>query len=238
LDRPRRLLHWDEQVPPEKDPYGVPRRSLWYAVNAWLVQARSPNRVAERFAKAAGRTHLPEQPSVSQSAYLGETPANEAARYHRQSWDREPWGLAFADPITSATISYSWGGRDLDCSLADSVSVDLPALELFETGSLAWDGADALWRCEEDTVAIYRTTERPPGNASALLVREDWLRSALRDGQWSLVCVLRGEKFLYGAGTWSDDSRPGVSVRAVARLTPTRTTVGRLEIAEGSGDDG
>ena len=126
----------------------------------------------------------------------------------------------------------------MSCSIDRGVDALIPALALFEAGSLAWSPGTREWRTPDGILsAQYRETyDRDRGICSALLVREDWLRWTMGKVGHSVAFGWIGEKMLRsGSGIGMLPEFGWTKIDAAASLTDERwqfdkprTKVGRL----------
>ena len=133
---------------------------------------------------------------------------------------------------------YLWEGNVLDCSIEDGVRADIPALALFEAGSLAWSPGTREWHTPDGVLsAQYRETyDRHSDVCTALLVREDWLKRTVEKTGHSVAFGWFGEKMLRsGSGAVMLPELGWTEIDAAASLADEgwqfgkpRTTVGRL----------
>ena len=123
------------------------------------------------------------------------------------------------------------------CLIEDGVRADIPALALFEAGSLAWSLGTREWRTPDGVLsAQYRETyDRHSDVCTALLVREDWLKRNIGKTGHSVAFGWIGEKMLHsdsGAGMpefgWTEIDAAASLADEGWQFGKPRTKVGRL----------
>ena len=203
------------------------RRHIGGRIYSWLVHPDA----REAFVADLVRRTWTEPQSIEHvdAAYLGELPWAAAAR---------EGGLIEETRFRPTWDEYLWEGNALDCSIDKGVDAFIPALALFEAGSLAWSPGTREWRTPDGILsAQYRETyDRDSGVCTALLVREDWLKRTIGKTGHSVAFGWFGEKMLRSGSDEAMLSRLGWSeIRASASLADEgwqfgkpRTKVGRL----------
>ena len=178
-----------------------PCRQLWSRIDSWLIQPVDRDTII---------AYLQERSLVgsvehtgceyTDSAYLGEVPWAPKAEGYSDFWcpiePRADSDLKDAVEVYPAWAEYLWESQVLDCSISDAVRVCLPALILFNGGKLTWVPGTREWHTPDGTL-VARCFE--DDRRMALLVREDWLKRALRKTGHSMVFGWCGEKQLIGA---------------------------------------
>ena len=139
---------------------------------------------------------MPEAGDITNDAYLAEMPWAAAAHEYPREWRPVSPGAEGAAEfeVFPAWEHYTWEGGGLDCSIEDSVGVSLPAALLFNLQQLEWVPGTRTWRDPRGSVVAQHRSRR--GEHNVLLVRESWLKAALKKGGWGLVIGWLGEKML------------------------------------------
>jgi len=192
-------FNWDEeQIGRDDWRRDRPRRDLWSHIYSWLVAADELNSLVGFLSNRSfmGRW-MPEAGEITNDAYLAEMPWAAAASEYPREWRpvsprHEGGGSAFE--VFPAWEHYTWEGGGLDCSIEDTVGASLPAVLLFGQQQLEWVPGTRNWRDTKGAVVAQHRSRT--GEHNALLVRESWLKAALRKGGWGLVIGWLGEKML------------------------------------------
>ena len=173
------------------------RLELWSHIYSWLVRPEQRDAVAGYLEQRTFMNRwMPQGAEHTDSAYLGEMPwavscddSEDFWKSVQHRWDEEPTGLE----VSPAWEEYFWEGNILDCSIDDGVRAWYPAPILFDAGALTWLPGTRKWRNPAGaTVAQFVESS----DHSVLLVREDWLRQALRKAGLAIVFGQLGEKRL------------------------------------------
>lgn len=206
------FLRWEEEPTEDQVRDDRDRRDLWSHIYGWIVRKPDAPRLM-RFLKTTtlmGRW-MPEGGTITDSAYMPETPSALAAQEYPAQWEaiRPRFGDGDAkDPepdleVYSAWVDYFWEGNVWDCSIEHGVSARVPSEWLFTKGELQWVPGTRTWAGATGIVVAEFFEREDVGNA--LLVRESWLKRVLADNDWSLVFGRLGEKQLHSTGL-----RPGL----------------------------
>lgn len=224
---------WDEEQREDEEFGARRRRDLWSHIYGWIVRAEDAQDLVDYLGRHTlmGRW-MPEGGDLTDAAYLAEMPWAEAAQEYPAGWEelrpRGPDADTTDLEVLPAWIGYVWEGNIWDCSINDAVSVQLPAPLLFEAEPLAWKPQTQNWTTSDGTtIASCRSSS----GHSALLVREAWLRKALKKTGTTLVVGWLGEKALFERG-W-DGGRVGGGwneINGVASFDGANWRLGRRRI--------
>lgn len=142
------------------------------------------------------------KPDRLSELFLGEHGWAAASRYYQPDPDL---GGAWEQPrgkcpvqVQLMAANYSNEQGNTDCSLDESISLNLLRAELLEPLGLRWTGTGANFLDTNGQLAAFDPTVDTRG-PSALLVREDLLRDYLAREQLNLCWVVTGEKQVMGA---------------------------------------
>lgn len=195
-------FNWDEErIGRDNWHRDRPRRDLWSHIYTWLVDA---DQVASLAAFLSTRSFMgrwmPEGGDITNDAYLAEMPWAAAANEYPREWrtvsPRRETDSEFE--VFPAWEHYSWEGSGLDCSIEEGVSAALPGKLLFDLQQLEWVPGTRTWRDPKGVVVAQHRSRS--GERNALMVRESWLKDALKQGGWGLVVGWLGEKMLLPGG--------------------------------------
>ncbi|MDT5024695.1 MAG: hypothetical protein QOE61_1121, partial [Micromonosporaceae bacterium] len=90
---------------------------------------------------------------------------------------------------------YSWSASDADCSIDAPVSGPIPANILIKDGALTRHPDRLDWYTDDGTLAVTsRWCRRDTGEATTLLIREDWLDDRLHKLGYAIVQGIFGER--------------------------------------------
>ncbi len=171
---------------------------LWLQVRSYLI----PRRDLPAFMRWAEKQDwcgrwMPEGPSTYDT-YLGEWPWRKVAGPDsdgRRTVEGRHYQKGEAPTELIPTwADYHWEG---DGSLAGGVNGVIPASWVISCAGLRWHAGDFAFTDSNGEVVVIDPSSREQG-PSALLVREDFLRSFLDREGYSLVWTALGEKDAYG----------------------------------------
>ena len=195
-------FNWAEPLPPDLDDSDVERRRFWYFASAYLVRAADEATFTAWVGANAVRGWKMPEPVRMSELFLGEHGWAAASQYYQDghewqdSWQRPRRSCPVEVQLVAATYSSERG--DTDCSLDDSITLNLPRAELLGPLGLHWAGSGADFLDATGQLAAFDPTVAEQG-PSALLVRTDLLRDFLAREQLSLCWVVTGEKQVMGA---------------------------------------
>lgn len=189
-------FNWSEPVPPDIESTDIERRQAWYIVRSYLVREADTPAFMQwaETDKLQGRD-MPE-PTQLYTVFLGEHGWAPASRYYqREYYEGEVWRRPRADcPVEVQVFSFDYLNEQgtFDCSLDETVSLNMPRAELIAPLNLHWTGTGADFTNAGQLVAFDPTVHQD--GPSALLLREDFMRAFLAREQLSLCWVVIGEK--------------------------------------------
>jgi hypothetical protein len=194
-------FHWSEPIPPDLESLEVERREIWYIARSYLV--READTLA--FMKWAETDSLQgrdmPEPAQVYTVFLGEHSWSPASQYHqREYYNGEVWRLPRKNcPVEVQVISFDYLNErgTFDCSLDETVSLNMPRAELITSLGLHWTGTGADFINAEGELVAFDPTVYQKGPA-ALLLREDLMREFLAREKLSLCWVVIGEKQVIG----------------------------------------
>jgi hypothetical protein len=195
---------WEQPRPAEEERYEMPTRRIWFKFRAFLVKKADRKSVmdwgkqhdfrGERFVDVNGLT----------SVFLGELFDSPAFDFHNNSYyDREGWTRGFRSglPTTILGLSdhYLWEISDhgYDCSLDDSISINLPCKWLVDALKLEPWGGEGVYRDKTGRTIAYDPSVKSPGRGS-LLFRADAAFELLDSRGYSIIWLVIGEKDIIG----------------------------------------
>lgn len=193
-------FHWKQKTPPDKELTDVEHRELWYLFTAYLIQKEDTDAFIDWAKKVNfwGRW-MPESPEANEM-FLGEYGWSPAFRHfqdqYRHDYGDEEWrvpGNNCPVKISITSFEYSWGAGGFDCSIDDTIRLQLPLHDFILRKELQWGEKAAEYLDATGTIAAYDPTALTKGPTS-LLIREDLLREYLKNEDLTLCWVIIGEK--------------------------------------------
>ena len=194
---------WPQKPPADREPTDIERRELWYICTGYLIRRED----IEAFMKWAedvdfwGRW-MPEPPEVYRM-FLGEYGWSPAFRYFQQLfYGDKGWTQPSKNcpvKIKSASFKYLREASSFDCSVDESYTLRLPAIDLVDGLGLRWTGKGADFVDASGRLTAFDPTAHEDG-PSALLLRLDGLTEFLAREKLALCWTILGEKRVLGAG--------------------------------------
>jgi hypothetical protein len=119
---------------------------------------------------------------------------------------------------------YAWEGRDYDCSIEDTIFIQLPTQPLAERLQLTWNGQEGELFAPGGQLTMFDPSVTSEG-PSVLLVRLESLVAFLKANHYGLVWVIRGEKNVLGAGMGPKTWAGRLEISGAARIKQDRIEV-------------
>ena len=181
------FYNWEEPTPPEVDKDDVSRRHIWYGLSAYLVKSDDEESLCSWARKNHFKSHwMPEsQPQIE--VFLGEFFRLPAFEYFdnpyngRAGWTRgnDSQHLLPCDVLVT-TDSYLHEAGLHDCSIEESISIELPAKWLVDKMGLSWRGSDGRFYDRVGNMVAQDPSIRTAGPQALLMNKElltDFLNS-------------------------------------------------------------
>lgn len=192
---------WQQSHPADSDPSEIDRREMWFLCTAYFICDKDAANFID-WAKSVdfwGRW-MPDPPKT-RGIFLGEYGWSQAFRHlNEPSYGLADWETPKNDCPTSvqpASIVFSAGSGDFDCSVEESYSLHLPQYDFVTRLGLRWSGKESVFVDQLGHCAAFDPTAYENG-PTALLIREDSLKRYLADAGLSMVWVAIGEKHVLG----------------------------------------
>jgi hypothetical protein len=190
---------WGQPQPPDEDEHELERRRITYWMASYVVRQEHH---AALIAWGKDRNlHLERFPEVRYptEAFLGEFPwarsvtTQAGAYYSRPDWTTGDHHAILPHPVLPTMDNYFWEQSGYDCSLDDTISIELPCKELIEGMELRWRGDEGkFYDAYGDLIALDPSVdERGPW---ALVIARDALLKYLASRGLSIVWVVFGER--------------------------------------------
>ena len=208
------FYNWEEPTPPEVDKYDVSRRHIWYGLSAYLVKSDDEENLCSWARKNHFKSHwMPEsQPQIE--VFLGEffrlpafehfdNPYNGRAGWTRGNDSQHPLPC----DVLVTTDSYLHEAGLYDCSIEESISIELPVKWLVDKMGLSWRGSDGRFYDRVGNMVAQDPSIRTAG-PQALLMDKELLTDFLNSQGYRLVWTVRGEKNIRGDRR-RDEDMPG-----------------------------
>jgi hypothetical protein len=193
---------WAEPIPPDLDSTDTERRQLWYTATGYLVREADANAFMQWAETVDFMGRWMPEPTRLYEVFLGEHGWAPASRYYqRDYYEGKVWRQPRKScPVEVQVFSFDYLNEQstADCSLDETISLNLPRAELITPLDLRWTGLGADFT-HQGEVAAFDPTVHENGPA-ALLLREDFLRDFLAREQLRLCWVVIGEKQVIGPG--------------------------------------
>ena len=197
--------NWQQPVPPGEEKYELKRRNIWYMLKSYLTPIEGSEQLLTwgKNQNWMGRW-MPES-HETYSLQLGEffwSPAFKAedCEYHgRHGWVGKSDDTLRGIPtdILVANDEYGRESVTFDCSVDETIHIDLPCRFLVESLGLRSGGVEGHWFNDQGTLIAFDPSVRSKG-PRALLVRRVTILEFLKSKQLTLFWTLLGEKQFIG----------------------------------------
>ena len=219
---------WQQPTPAGEEKYEVKRRELWYTLKGYLVRTADGAKLLAWAKRQSWMNRWMPESHESYHILLGEffwSPAFKAIDndYHgRQGWtrgrdDRVP--VEILVPIDE----YGWEAHGFDCSIDDSVFINLPCSFLADNVPLAWRGVEGEWCDKNGDLVAFDPSVRSEG-PSVLLFRRDALIEFLESQGLTLFWTLLGEKRTIGGPRYDEEYKGHLEINGAYILEEQRVT--------------
>lgn len=178
----------------------APERDLAFLIESALIRDADVEALRRWLAEHPDLLrHLPDWGSQATfEAYLAELPAAQGQFGYPGGWRPRSEGGRLPLRTAATTLSYTSEGNGFDCSLSDSVSLEVPAKMLHGLLDLRWSEADVGWLGPTgDVVVQHRETSEGFHRDRALLLDEDILAEVLREHGLTLAIGLFSERRVF-----------------------------------------
>ena len=215
-------VHWYSRPPVHLKADEVEKRELWFLFHSYLIRKKYIQAFMEWAKKKNfwGRW-MPEPPEFYE-IFLGEYGWAPAYRYFQRpyygatEWIHPAENCPVQVKVASAKYTAEVGGYD--CSIDESFTFYLPAVDILKCLKLRWTGIGADFVNKEGELIAFDPTVHEKG-PNALLIRLDELNLFLEREQFALCWVVIGEKLVLGPGFLPDYSSL-LQISGAYRLSP------------------
>jgi hypothetical protein len=207
---------WEQPVPIGEDKYENSRKEIWYIFKSYFVKKKDVDEVFTWMTKQnfMGRW-MPESLDIYRM-FLGEYPwASSVPSEWIEEWTqgREP---KIPKSILCSTSRYVWEGSGYDCSLEDTVSIQLPCKWLMEQMGLCWNGEEGYFRDNKGRLVVFDPSVYEKG-PTVLLAKKELLSELDKNG-YEILWTILGEKQILGPSTNQGEWKGRLEVSGVIRI--------------------
>lgn len=195
--------HYEQPVDPEEDRFDRQRRSFWYMLRGYLVEARHAEKMFAwaRRQDFSGRW-MPESRNLH-GVFMSEYFRSAAYAYHAtpyygyREWTINGGSRKMPADVLVTSEEYVWERGNYDCSIDQTISAHLPCAWLVREMRLQWSRSDAAF-VENGGVVVAFDPSVCQAGPSTLLVRRDYLMRFLRGRGFEMLWTVLGEKEISG----------------------------------------
>ena len=205
------FVKWRAPAPVGEDYYRTKRKQLWYSAESYLIK-ESDMKKFMAWAKSQnywGRW-MPEAKSQS-DLFLGEYYWSPAYNYFNSSyygmpgWTTGEMGERVPAPILPSIEKYSCPGGGYDCSVQESININLPTKLIVDGMQLSWNGCEGKFFDLAGELIAFDPSISEVGPRS-LLIRKDAFCAFLKKNGYSMFWTLLGQKqVLSDSPDWQGD---------------------------------
>jgi hypothetical protein len=207
--------HWSRSKRSLTTHRNITEKDLFYMLNAYFVKKADESIFFKWATKQDFFGRWMPEPASLNNVYLGEYPWAAAFQIFdnpynsRRGWSVQTNKKDVPVPIIIAADQYTWEGNNLDSSIEETISFQLPCKWLIDSMHLIWDNASKFLEPSGQLVAFDPSfnSEGP----SCLLVRKDSLKKFCADKGYSVVWILYGEKLAWESQSKVIDERLHIS---------------------------
>lgn len=205
------FVKWRTPAPVGEDYYRTKRKQLWYSAESYIIKESD----MEKFMGWAkdqnywGRW-MPEAKSQS-DLFLGEYYWSPAYNYFNSpyygmpGWTTGEMGERVPAPILPAIEKYSCPGGGYDCSVQESININLPAKLIVDGLQLKWNGCEGKFFDSAGQLIAFDPSISESG-PSSLLIRKEVFCAFLKKNGYAMFWTLLGQKqVLSDSPGWEGD---------------------------------
>lgn len=185
------FFQWEQPVPLGEDKFEVSRRAVWYIIQSYIVKEAD---VVELYDWATAQDFLgrwmPEGPSIH-DMFLGEYP------WAKSVPDTDVWSDSVTPkPVGVSAATYVWEASSYDCSVDDTITVQVPSPWLVQRMQLRSDSTEGQFMDANGRVVTFDPAVRDQG-PSVLLANKTLLLEFLKSNGYALIWTVLGEKQIH-----------------------------------------
>jgi len=200
------FFKWGQPVPIGEDKYEASRREIWHMIKTYILKKEDAEEIYAWMAKQnfMGRW-MPESPDIYRM-FLGEYPWASSVPMDEigEKWTKGRDSV-IPKPVLVSAARYVWEGSGYDCSLEDTISIQLPCPWLINQMGLTWNGEEGRFRDNEGRLVAFDPSVNENG-PSVLLADKKLLEEFLELSGYTLIWTVLGEKNILGSwinrGEW------------------------------------
>lgn len=193
---------WEEPTPAKEDRYSIARRQLRYWINSFLVRSASSDEFFTWLSTVDLNESLLDSSSGEYRIFLGEfywSPAYQTQ--DNEYYGREGWTKGRQETMPSEILATTEGyvresGTE-DCSVDDTVLMELPCKQIVEGMRLSWGGKNSEYIDKYGKLMAFDPSVCERGPEALLIRRNDILRYLEREGL-EIFWTVGGEKIQIG----------------------------------------
>ncbi len=217
------FYRWEQPVAPGEEPHEQERRDLWHMIKSYLVSAKD---IGEMFKWAKKQNFMGRWMPESRDLYrvfLGEFFWSRAYKYHDSPYyGGEEWTRGTSNrlpkPVLVTSESYIQEQGGYDCSIDESISIQLPTKTLVEKMKLQWNGKEGCFFDMGGKPVAFDPSVSTAG-PSVLLVRKESLLPFLKANNYAIFWTVLGEKNLLGPSLGPNNFKGRLEISGAGRLT-------------------
>lgn len=213
-----------EPIPPEEEKYEKERREIWLMLKSYLVKKDDSDKLFG-WAKEQdifGRW-MPES-SSNIRIFLGEFYWSPAFKFHdipyycHDGWTKNVRGeQELPVDILITNDEYLQESMCYDCSIDDTISIDMPAKEIVSKMELSWNGREGEWYDKNGNLVVFDPSVRVAGPSALLMNKEVFIKNLNEQG-YDILWTILGEKQLIGGKMSGNKWKGRLVINGVARL--------------------
>lgn len=209
------FFKWEQPVLIGEDKYETNRREIWYMIKSYIANKKDAEEIYEWTTKQnfIGRW-MPESQDVFQM-FLGEYPWASSVQISEE-WTKGR-DSEIPRPVLVSAARYIWGGSGYDCSLDDTISIQLPCAWLIRQMGLNWNGEEGHFRDNERRLVAFDPSVKSKGS-SVLVANKKLLVEFLERNGYTLVWTVLGEKNILGPRTNMGEWEGRLEISGAARI--------------------
>ena len=199
------FYRWQQPTPPELEHYDKITREVWYILRSYIVQKKDIEELFEWAKQQSFMGRWMPDPLEFYGIFLGEfywSPAYKNVNDDAEDiygWQGGEDESRIPKPIQVSSEEYVNEKGGFDCSIDETISIDVPTKMLVDGMNLSWNGVEGSFFDKEDRLIAVDPSVREKG-PSILLVQRDAFLSFLEKNDYTVLWTVLGGKELIGGG--------------------------------------
>jgi hypothetical protein len=217
---------YEQPTPIEEDRFELPRRDIYYMIKSYIVKKSD---IGKLFDWATNQNFMGRWMPEAHSLYrvmLGEFYWSPAFLYHDiPYYSHDGWNEGTREKLPKKVLvsadQYTHESNSYDCSIDETINIDLPAKWLTDQMGLRWNGVEGHYFDHTGKLIAFDPSVRSVG-PGALLINRDALLEFLNQNGYEILWTVLGEKNFIGGGLSVGNWKGRLEINGAYRIYKNR----------------